>query len=309
MGLGDCMTFCLDYIGTDPNGVQSTLALPDSTTKDCCFTLPVLASTTDDDPFKNDFNGPIFFFNNGFTTAVLKLEKFEGGIWVEKADLVDDTYGTFFSYGFDVNQFSESLFGYRVQWRTVLAAFSPGDYRVKAEGTTIFGGDPVVQYSFEYCVQEYTTYRANKTVRIEYTRSGIIGDSSDDQLIKDFGVTEWVDQIRLPNSTFGNDKGNREQELKRFGNGALKYTKDFIENVVTLETSPLPYFLRTHILFDVMQSEMLITAYDKNSPVEHINRAVESIEGFEPEYLRGTQFASLVLEFKRKYQNLDRKRC
>ena len=88
---------------------------------------------------KNDQSS--YFIQKGKAAAniTLHLEKFVGGSWMTVAALSDDSFGTFFEFGFwgVTNEF-ESM-GYLINWHLVLTdvAKGAGSYRIRAEVTTI----------------------------------------------------------------------------------------------------------------------------------------------------------------------------
>ena len=309
MALGEAIKQDFILILSKPKGAQAVVDLPNSTTDDCCFSLPVLALPTGGDSFTNDFSAALFWFGENYSAATLYLQKYENGAWGNIATLTNDTYGKNYAYGFEVNELGEKLAGYKINWQSVLSAEGEGDYRIKAEATLITSGTDDF-FSLEYCLKRYTPYRADFTVRLEFTNSGITGDIEDDEGVKDYGTLDWVNQIRLPDSLFGYDNSTSAREFVRYQNGQQIWIQDEQTQKYKLVTGRFPSWLHNYIKINVLQSdEIKITDYNKNNANIHKDRKVIVSGDYSPEWVLGSQFAKVEVEFDNAFVNHRKKRC
>ena len=309
MALGEAIKQDFKIIKNNPSGDLVELDLPKSTVNDCCFTIPVFAKSTGGDNYINDQSSVLWFYDAGFTDAVLNLQKYENGSWSEVANLNNDTYGTYYPFGFEVNDKEENLLGYLINWQLILAGLGAGTYRVQTEETTVLG-DIVNRFSLEWCLQEYTDNRANYTTRIDWYNTGIIGSTTNDKDTRDFGSLNWFNQVRLPDTTFGEDTATYEREYVRYQNGQQVWLQDNSVEEYTLKTGRFPSYLHKLIKFDLLQAErILITNYDADAPVQHTDKEVIPSSNYEPNYFRGSKLADVVVTFQQAYQNHQHKRC
>jgi len=292
------------------NPVGATPLEFDSTNNDCCFVLPVLAETIYSNDLYNDFTSAIFFWNTSFTTAVLKLQKYENGAWGDVATLSGSTYGTAYAFGFWYNMYNQNAIGYKLQWKLVLAALGEGNYRFKCSSTPLFGAAEQIKYSFEYCLKAYTPYRADGTVRIDWKLNGNLGDIEDDTLKRDFGTLDWLNSIRLSDSMFGFDKSpTHEKEYVKYQNGNMKWLNDSQVEEYILKTGRFPNELHRFIKLDILQAdEIKVTDYNIDNPTKHMERLVSWNGGYEPNWAFGTLLAPVEISFQQAYQNFNHKR-
>ena len=140
--------------------------------------MPIFADLTDDDQFKNDKTGVVEFFDNNFIGSTMVLEKFVGGVWTQPTLLINHDFGSFYPFGFNnsgSNIYGENMIGYVLEWRKVLQSYGVGTYRVKFSATAFWGAE-YLRYTESYCLKHYDPFEIDNTVRIEYWRSGNIGD-------------------------------------------------------------------------------------------------------------------------------------
>lgn len=309
MALGEAIRQNFKVIKNNPSGDLVELELPKSTTNDCCFTIPVLAKSSGGDNYTNDRSSVIYFYGNGTTNAILNLQKYESDSWNEVANLNDNTYGTYYPFGFEVNSKEENLLGYVIDWKLVLATLGEGTYRVQTEETTITGST-VNRYSIEWCLMTYTQFRANRTVRIDYYNVGIVGSLTDDKETRDFGSLNWFNQIRLPESIFGDSSSTYEREFVRYQNGEQVWLQDDSIEQYTLNTGRFPSYIHTILKYDILQSDsILITNYDKNASQTFVDKEVVGASDYTPNWNYGTKLADVSVTFEQKYQNHRSKRC
>ena len=309
MALGEAIKQDFKIIKNNPSGELIELDLPKTNVADCCFNIPVLAKSTGGDNYTNDKSSVLWFYDNGFTTAVLNLQRCDNGTWTEVANLNDNTYGVFYPFGFEVNKKQESLLGYLIDWQLVLTLLGAGTYRVQTEETTVLG-DTVNRFSLEWELKEYTQNRADLTTRIDWYNAGIIGSLTDDKDTRDYGDLEWFNQIRLPDTVFGNDSSTYEREFVRYQNGNQVWLQDDSIEAYVMSTGRFPNYLHRLVKYDVLQAErILITNYDTDAPVSHTDKEVVPNSNYEPNYTRGTKLSSVEVTFEQAYQNHRKKRC
>lgn len=293
-------------IRDDPKTQNESFAAPEN--QDCCFILPALAEKVYTSPLKNDRHSWIQWYNQAFTEAKMTLQKVEGGEYIDVADLEDSTYGTNFEYGFYETIYDEKAIGYLIDWRKVLLEEGEGDYRIKSTGKQVIGDD-VVTYSFEFCLKEFTPNRADKTVRLTWYKNGNTGSLTNDARKVDYGTLNWLNEIRLPNAYFGDDKSETEDEYTKYQPGNMVWLQQTQVEDYTLGIGLIPNMLHRFLKIDAFHSdEIYVTDYNLNNDTTHINRKVIWQSSYEPRRHRGSQLSSVTVTFKQADQNLNVKR-
>jgi hypothetical protein len=292
-----------------PRSVGNVVYDAENPVPECCFELTVLAELVYTSAYFNDKTAFSFDWNNGFSTAVMVLQKSVNGSWVNKATLTDYALGTYYAFGFYTTIYSEKKIGFLLDWASVLSGFDEGIYRVKCTGTPIIG-DPVIVYSPNYSLLKYTTHRADATVRIEWWKNGNAGNQYDDSLKTDFGTLNWYNQIRLYDSKFGNDTSTFERTYIKYQNGKKTWTNDQQIEEYVLKTGRFNNELHRFIKIDILQAdEIRVTDYNSENANEHIDRWVIPSSNYEPRWLDGSKFAPVEVKFQQLYQNHEHKRC
>jgi hypothetical protein len=196
---------------------------------ECCDELIVLADAGSTDEFKNDCASFIIMQNEFVTGIVLKLEKKESGVWVEKTSLIDQTFGEFFDFGFFQNTLFENAIGINLDFKTILATYGEGCFRIKTEETTILAGE-INNYSPVYTLKQYTQARADETIRLEWYNNSLMGVSERDTRLMDFknigdvaGVDQrgWKNCIRLK-GIFYFSESEYTRETTKYKSGRLE---------------------------------------------------------------------------------------
>lgn len=274
----------------------------------CEFKLPALAEYEPTDDHFNDRHSVIWFFDELFSDVEIFLQKKVNGAWVDLTELNNNVYGTFYQFGFFVNKFSESAIGYQIEWTKVLNEEGPGMYRVRVTGTPAIG-TYTDQYSFEFDLKVYNHWRADRTVRVQWNRSGCLGNRLKDEKVDDYGTLDWFNQIRIPNSMFGFDTSELTQEYVRYPNGSNVWLGDNQVEELTWNIYALPNYIHRFIQVDVMQSgKQTFTDYNKLAPTKNVDRVVVATSGYKPEWIVGTINANVTVTFKPYSENLTHKR-
>lgn len=303
---GESITEIFYLIAENPIPSQVSLDLPVKDLNDCCsdFSLKALADTATADPFKNDIAGFIWWFNDVVSSATLTLLKHNGSTYVSSATLNNSTYGTFYSYGFFVNDEGEKFIAYKLEWKKVLTLLGEGSYKVKVDATLSIGGTATLE-SPEYCLKQYTPYRADKTMKIEYYLNGIKGISGEDKNRKDFGSLNWYNSVRIP-GYFGYPNSEYEEDRVQYNNGQRLYVEDEQEPEFVMVIRPIPYFLHEILRTDVMQADtILVTDYNSKNAGKFIQKQVFKSSGYPPKWKPlQSKLAPIELKFKQEFNNL-----
>jgi hypothetical protein len=274
----------------------------------CCFILPALAELTITSDLKNDKHSVIWFFNQLFTTALMTLQKYENGVFSDIDELDSNTYGFFYDFGFFENKYGEKAIGYLIDWQKVLATQGEGDYRVKIEATPTFGAD-FEDYSFDFCLKQYLNHRADYTTRISWKRNGQYGDEKNDEKKIDFGMLDWYNQLRLPNSFFGRPTEEQEKTYTKYESGAEIWTGDKRIEKYAFTGILYPSFLHRFIQRNITSGDnILITDYNIRNPNTFVDKKVVYESSYEPKWNNDVDRATIELTFKQEFQNLVRKR-
>lgn len=316
MPLGEAQYECFKLIPNNPSEPDSVLDLPKFSTTECCYDLPVFAELIFTKDFNNDKSSAgLWFYDNAFSNAEMELEKYQNGSWNKVADLIDDTYGEYYGFGFFVNNQKEKAMGYLIYWKLVLSSLGAGKYRVKTVETNIFG--TTNKYSLEWSLKAYSPEIVNKSVRISWFMNGITGDSSNDQRVRDFGSLDWFNEIRLPKSLFWAKTSEYEKDYVQYQNGQRVWIQDERTRSYQFYLQQAPNYIHELLSGEVFQADAIImTDYNSDNPAltkdcnpELLEKYVKLSSSYEPSWVYGSKFASVELTFTNEYQNFIRKRC
>lgn len=294
-------------IASNPIPSTLTIDLPVGKGQDCCsaFPLRALADVSTNDPLKNDVSGFLWWFNDVVSSASLGLYKWNQATmdWDYQTLLSDNTYGTFYDYGFFVNDANESFIGYQLQWKTVLTSFGAGSYIVRAIANLSTSGSATIN-SNEYCLKQYTSDFAEGTVYIEYYLNGILGVTYDDTARKDLGTLNWYNSLRLP-GFFGYGTSSYESDYIQYNNGQRQFIEDIQEPVYVLKLRMIPAFVHDIMRGDVMQADqILITDYNSKNASTFIQKIVYKNSDYSPEWKKlQSKLANVEVKFKQESNN------
>ena len=263
----------------------------------CCYPLKVFGNVVDKtDEFRNDFSAPLMIFPLQYTVT-MKLEKLVDGVWTFNATLTGSTiFGTNYDQGF-VSKNNKDYVGYKLDWGEILDSEGSGKYRVEFE--TPSGS----LYSEEYCLDQFSTYLADNTVRIGYNWNSVIGDENQKRT-RDFVGLDWDNQVRLNDAIFGNKSAAFATDDVRYQSGELRtVSKSFNESYV-FNLKRLPVDIFDLFLYDILLSdEILISDYNKANFANYVNHSVEIEGSIEPDYSQSRPEVSISATFKSKYEN------
>lgn len=296
------VVYILHPSGDTPGQLQAPIV------DNCDLELPALAEYEPSDPHFNDRHSEIWFYNDLFTNAKIYLQKKIGGTWTNHVQITDNTLGTFYAFGFFVNKFNDKAIGFLAEWTKILNAYGTGSYRFKATADIAIGSSPD-RLSFEFNVQVYTAGRADHTTRIEWNRSGVLGNISQDDKVDDYGTLNWYNQLRIPNSTFGFDTGEATREFVRYPNGQEQWLSDEQEEELIWNVYALPYYIHKFLRADFMQAgKMTMTDYNSLVPTKNVDRIVKPSSAYKPDWQMRTQNANVTVTFNPYFKNLTHKR-
>lgn len=283
---------------------------------ECCDELLVLADEFSTDEFKNDCPSFIIMQSEYITSITLKLEKKEAGVWVEKTTISDQTFGSFFDYGFFDNNLFEKALGFKPTWSTILTTYGAGCYRFKTEEATIVASPSEINnYSPVYTLKQYTPELADKTFRIEWFNNSTLGVSERDPRKQDFknigavaGVDArgWQQCIRLK-GVFWYQESEYLLENTRYESGRLEKYRQEQTPIYKLRILPVGAYihnlLRTQAL---MSDDIYITDYNSTGIDIYKQKHVELRSGYPPNwFINNSSKASVELEFNQKINNLE----
>lgn len=274
--------------------IPVTPSLPklDDDTIECCFKNVVLADLTDSDEFKNDISAPIHFFAKTMSVNI-HLQKWENGGWSDVAALNSGSgLGNFLS---QVRQ-DDLAVGFELKWREVLNTHDTGSYRFRFD----YGSGEIT--SHRYCLEHFTLWRADESVRLTYVRNSTVGDEKQ-RVRRDFNGLNWKDQVRFKPGRFGYSTGEFSQEELQLNNGLKKViSREFNEKYI-LEIDLLPIELHQVFKYDIcLSDEILISDYNRiNKSGDFVEVSVQPTGSYEPNY--DADYPFLRMEFEDAFNN------
>lgn len=286
--------------------------------QDCCFELVVLADQVGTDNNTNDQTSEFFQQGPIVTDSALYLEKYVGGIWVEQFELVDNSYGTFYDFGFWSITDEFNSIGYVINWHTILTdgGLGAGSYRIRCDYTTITA-ETVEEYGCQYCLKEYSGVRADKTIRFEYYLNGLQGDKTNRTGQLNYGQDiqgnqkGWFNQLRVP-GFFGFETREFEIETRQFKNKSkqqLTNTANVSFNAF-LDEKRLPMYVHKKLMEMMQSSYLFVTDYNEGvNPDSFIDVPILPTGSYEPNYSRFSKLSGVELTFEQKYNQFQWKPC
>jgi hypothetical protein len=303
--------FCSDCLETReteicPSGERSIsyavkVNLPDSPPPNrgfskCCYENTVLADSSDNDPYKNDFSGVFFKRETPSSTCIFKL--------IDTSTLTEyflnsDLYGIFQDFGGVQN----NLTFYIVDWRKVLNLLGAGTYQIKKE--LDISGIPVDVFSNTFTLRPFSIDIADKTVRIDCIQDG--------RLIKidtNFKGTGFKTSQRI-RGFFGREEHTFEQD--NIAQRNYKFVQNTLSNrsEYTFQGLQIPECITSELWnFILMGNELFISDYNKNNHSYKYELIPVKLEGND-----GTEFyvtdraVNVNLKFTDRFELNQKKNC
>lgn len=173
---------------------------PDELFNECCYKHVVFADENSNEDFKNDYSS--FFHQKQLpneTVDFVLLHKNTG----TEYQLNNNNFGVFFGFGyFNTNP---KLKGYLVEWKKVLTTIGEGSFSILKRLT--IAGITIETSSFTFNLRQFTSSRANKTVRMDIVMNGLLVKSN-----IDFTGTAWKHSLRVP-GFFGRREPQYEEDF------------------------------------------------------------------------------------------------
>lgn len=262
--------------------------------KKCCYPLKALADLTDTDTFKNDIGTPMMIFPLQYTIT-MKLEKYNETTetWSTVATLTNEKAG--------IEKNNRNYYAASFEWRTYLSSDGVGKYRVAFDA----GGGNVL-YSEEYCLNHFSTYAADETVRITYKWNSVIGEERQART-RDFAGVDWTKQIRLNDAILWNKNGDLEVEQVKYQNGFQRTVKKGYKEKYTLEFRKLPEEILNLIVYDIIAAdEITISDYNSKNFGTYNEQQVEVDGGITPNYGGQRPEVSLEINLKDRFDQRNK---
>lgn len=312
---GDVQKIILQLIEDNPDKTPVIVPKAETSVEDCCFQLPLFGDIADTDKFKNDRTGYLKRYGKSVTAVTFTLQKCINDTFVDAVDLVDNTYGTFHTFGFFESQGFKYI-GIYMDWRQVLIdpdtndpPLGKGTYRILTKETNILASLPVQnQCSFEYDLNAFTADAANETVRFDTTTSGILGDPNDQKSTFAFPVN-WLDGIRLP-GRFGNNNGTYEQRFTVYNNRRKIRLQDDLARKYLWQSDRIRAFAHDYMQINILMATIVLaTDYNTNNANEIAEFQVIKEGEYNPNWDANSKLASVEVEFVDAYDNIRGRYC
>lgn len=276
--------------------------------KECCYELLILVDTDAlTDPLRNDQTSYFKFYPQSFTAATFEIQKCEGGVFVTKHTISDNTYGTFKDYEEEVKNNLNYISIKNILWSAVKASFGVGEYRIQAGALDLFG-NVIVDYSFTYNVTNYTDEAADNTVFIKIHNEGLLGDINKSNKERFVFPDEWQDGIRI-RGLFEGAGSDYEEEHTRLNDGFEQYTehRQVPKYLLLVDRAPqsILNFLRNEVL---MANRIFMTNYNTNSDC-YVEEEVRRSGSFDLERIKRVSKAKVPIEFVSAYDNTYKTHC
>ena len=298
---------------------ETSTDVPAFSQRECCFQLPVFADlASPDDIYRNDKHSIIGKYDYSFFSVVtIFIQKWNGSAWVDEVEVIDDTYGTSYNYGYFSSSDGRLLYvGFVADFNLILDGLGEGSYRFRYKELDFNANETETIYPFEFCLKTYNENLVDCSVRFETYTKGITGDVDSDLDTWDFiNVASilpdgWFNQWRLPNSFFGYNKSAYQRDYIRYQNGQEVWLQDEQVESYTWNSGFYPALLHDYIKTTILQADdITATDYNSNNPNVIKNKAVNASSNYEPNWQYNNKKAFVDVDFIQEYQNRRKKRC
>lgn len=264
---------------------------------DCCYEELAVAELDNDlnESWKSDKSS--FLFKKSLPTDSIEilLFKCENGEEVQKAELNDDTLGTFFGYSY----FGDDLrVGFLLDWRKVLQTFDTGIYFIRAN-REIINRDSVVQ-THDFRLLPYREDIVNETVRIHTFSRGIIEGGID---YTGDGVL-WEQMVRI-RGKFWNPQKTFETDNYQDTNRNILQIQDQITTQYDLQLQGIPAEIGEPLLKDkILANKIVVTDYNLFNYKKYREVELYPVEIFDQKFFRRTARGYFAIRFTDKVQDI-----
>jgi hypothetical protein len=303
---GDVFTVTALCINNAAGIVPTTGTFEAPDPNDCCFILQALADISTDEAIKNDF----WRFHKGYEISTTGVDMF----LIKPLDstftpipLTDDTYGSFYTFGYFVDGDGRSYISYELDFKKVLTVLGAGTYQIKTVESMIVGSD-LNTFDFAFCVAQYTAKRADNTVRLQFLNTGTITDRFNEGETVSFPA-EFNSQIRL-NGFFGKDNSEYVIERTKYNNKKLIDISNKRIPKYSLSIRQVPQDVHDFVSINVLQSGQIeVTDYNRNNSKRHINTAVSNPGAYNPEDNEINLLKNVKVELESRYDTGTKEFC
>ena len=278
--------------------VDIPVATPNvDTIKECCYNAVVLAqSGTDADYEKNDFTG--IFHQRQVPMETCDFVLVNVNTAVEYA-LASSALGTFKDFGTIPG--NSELKTFVLEWKKVLLAHGAGTYtivkRVNVSGITYDIAD------INYTLKQYTTARADKTIRLDAATNGFM-----QRIGVEFKNSGFITSLRF-GGFFGRRDPKYTQDNVIYGDYKKTQVSVIQSNTYKMQSDLLPSCMTTQIWdFILFANDIFVNDYNLNNHLRDIIKfPVVLNETTEPAYSNKNTKAVLNMTFMERIgDNLKR---
>lgn len=240
------------------------------------------------DTYRNDKNS--FLYSRGISSASLSIELWDCEQKLD--DLNDNTYGTFYDFGFSSTY--ENYTGYVIDWLKVYNAFGSGYYVIK--GLWSLGANSYTYESPCFWLLPYSPCNAQGTVKIKWTQNGNIISS-----FLNYAGLEWENWARVPGYFGRNEPSEEIDEIEKTDRSFETVNLQSIDNF-TLETKQIPFWLSNILDKNAfLGSTIEITDYNQDNHRDDLIDFKVRFAGYgERSEQRGNQLIHAKYNFKRR---------
>ncbi len=271
---------------TQPQSPTLALSVPET----CCECLGVFGGGSED--YQNDKS--TFFYRRSTSSDTIALKLKQDG--TEVATITDNTYGTLYDFGtYSGDQADYKIF--IIDWDLVYNAFGVGVFKIDAD-YVISAGSTFTASSQEFKLLQYNDYRADGTVRFEWTQNGRIRNSEFDYT--GLNITQY---LRL-DGKFGGWEPALEKDEIIYSNYERKQVQDEVVNSYNFESTLVDSYISKLLVNDMMLADSInVTDFNLyNHRKDYINFQLRQDEVSVEEFAYSDK-AVLNLKFTDKIKN------
>jgi len=276
--------------------VPEQIEPPAEVFKECCYYNFVLASSTSDEPAKNDTAGFFALRQASNETNLFVLIRLSDNL---ETDLNDNTLGTFQDFGSIAD--NPDLTTFVLDWKAVLLAQGEDDYKVVRRAT--IAGVPIEIEYFVYTLREFSDTLADKTVRFDCTMAGLLEKPG-----IDFTGSNFSTSLRVP-GFFGRREPAYEEDNIINRNYVKRQVSSKQTNEYRLQTNLVPDCITEEIIdFILFSDDVRINDYNLNNhSYNYKNFPVKLASNEGTEYNSRSRKAILNLVFNDKTVNNNKR--
>jgi hypothetical protein len=250
--------------------------------------------TAKTDELKTDSTSFLFSKRLNLGSVVVSMELYKEGVKI--ADLIDDTYGTYYGVGFSSDY--PLYYGYVINWGEVLDLHGAGCYTIRNNWT--LGALPTsVTESNCYYLLPYSPCNVEGTVKVKWIQNGNIESNS----LRYAGLN-WANWIRVKGIFWKNDATEEIDEVEKTDRSFENINVQSIDEF-TLELKSSPYWITKMLDKNVcLGSQIFITDYNADNHRDDLNQFEVRFSGYgDRDEQRGNKFARYSYRFKRRLDN------